>query len=875
MHYDRGRMDDRDDDLTRASAATTVPPAAAVPPASLVPGALVAGRYRLIALLGRGGMGEVYRADDLTLDQPVALKFLPGNVAGDEGRLAQFHNELRVARQVSHKNVCRLYDLGEHAGRRFLTMEYVDGEDLASLLRRVGRIPGERAVPMARQLCAGVAAAHERGVVHRDLKPANVMIDGAGNVRVTDFGIATAAAERSGGELVGTPQYMAPEQLAGQPATIRSDVYALGLILFELFTGKRAIESQTLKELLKFHETGTLTTPSSIVRDLDPAVERVIQRCLERDPQRRPPSALAVAAALPGADPLAAALAAGETPSPEILAAAGETPALGVGRGLGLAVFIVAGLLAFAAASSRTSLVGRTPLDEPTDVLVDRAERVIAALGYPELSGEGDNAYGWTRFDDYIRWLRTQRLGPGRWSVLADGNPSAMLFWYRSSPRDLVPIEEAMVSLTDPPAIDAGMRTVVLDPRGRLQRFRAVPPQFDDDAGTSRPPDWSALFDAAGLSRPSFSERPPQWTPDSYADTRVAWQGPHPVKPELQLRVEAASYRGLPVFFEVIGPWSEPDRIEGDRMSSYDRVFIAVVVGGLLMLTAAAAVLARRHLRSDRADRRGAARLTTCVSGAGFVAWLLRADHPRSVEGQLDVFFRAAGDLALIAILLWVVYIALEPYVRRLWPHALLGWSRLLAGHVRDPRVGHDVLVGLAAGVALALIDLGKATLLPMAGLPAPYPRYGSGEEFLGAGSAAVWAWLLQIVGAIGAALFTVLLIVILRLALRVRWLAMAATVFVLSLLSIYDMSSLLFSAPFPLASGILLTVVALRFGLLSLVVTRWMWGILGAVPFTLDVTRWFAPPSNWTIVVVVAGTLFAFYASRAGQPLLGTILKE
>ena len=193
-------------------------------------------------------MGEVYRADDLTLDQPVALKFLPEGVAGSDARLAQFHNELRIARQVSHKNVCRLYDLGDADGRRFLTMEYVDGEDLASLLRRIGRIPEDKAIQMARQLCAAVSAAHERGVLHRDLKPANVMIDGNGNVRITDFGIATAAAD-AGVEIAGTPQYMAPEQLAGRPASIKSDIYALGLILFEIFTGRRVYEAKTLADL--------------------------------------------------------------------------------------------------------------------------------------------------------------------------------------------------------------------------------------------------------------------------------------------------------------------------------------------------------------------------------------------------------------------------------------------------------------------------------------------------------------------------------------------------------------------------------------------------------------------------------------------------
>src|SRR5579884_33262 len=193
-------------------------------------GSIIAGRYRLVALLGRGGMGEVYRAEDLTLDQPIALKFLPDTVAASASRLTQFHNELRIARQVSHKNVVRLYDLGEADGRPFLTMEYVDGEDLGSLLRRIGRFPPDKAVDLARQLCAGVSAAHERGVIHRDLKPANVMVDGDGNVRITDFGIATGlrAGDGAGAEydVSGTPQYMAPELLAGAPASIKSDVYA-------------------------------------------------------------------------------------------------------------------------------------------------------------------------------------------------------------------------------------------------------------------------------------------------------------------------------------------------------------------------------------------------------------------------------------------------------------------------------------------------------------------------------------------------------------------------------------------------------------------------------------------------------------------------
>src|SRR5262245_53599367 len=160
-------------------------------------------------------MGDVYRADDLRLGQAVALKFLPGLVAGDPAALARFHGEVRLARQVSHPNVCRVYDIGEAEGRTFLSMEFVDGEDLASLLRRIGRLPGDKAVEIARQLCAGLAAAHDAGILHRDLKPANVMLDGRGRARITDFGLAAIAGEVLGADArAGTPEYMSPEQLA-------------------------------------------------------------------------------------------------------------------------------------------------------------------------------------------------------------------------------------------------------------------------------------------------------------------------------------------------------------------------------------------------------------------------------------------------------------------------------------------------------------------------------------------------------------------------------------------------------------------------------------------------------------------------------------
>src|SRR5580698_11045632 len=194
-----------------------------------IAGTLLGGRYRIIGLLGRGGMGEVYRATDMMLGQSVALKFLPVEASSNPRLLERFHGEVRVARQVSHPNVCRVYDIGEIEGMPFISMEYVDGEDLASLLLRIGRLPSDKALETARKLCAGLAAAHERGVIHRDLKPQNIMINKRGEVVIMDFGLAAIAVQLSGAEVRnGTPAYMAPEQLRGAEVTAKSDIYALG-----------------------------------------------------------------------------------------------------------------------------------------------------------------------------------------------------------------------------------------------------------------------------------------------------------------------------------------------------------------------------------------------------------------------------------------------------------------------------------------------------------------------------------------------------------------------------------------------------------------------------------------------------------------------
>ena len=256
-----------------------------------LPGAVLAGRYRIVNLLDRGGMGEVYRADDLKLDQPMALKLLPAALEGDEDRLARLLGEVKIARQVSHPNVCRIFDAGEADGHHFLSMEYIDGENLYSLQRRIGRLPSDKVVEIGAEIASGLAAVHEQGILHRDLKPANLMIDGRGRARITDFGIAGLAWSIQDDAGAGTPAYMAPEQLSGEHVSARSDLYAFGLVLYELLSGQQAFDDR--------REAEAKPEPlSNLVPGLDPAVERVVLDCLETDPGNRPASAAAVAAAL-------------------------------------------------------------------------------------------------------------------------------------------------------------------------------------------------------------------------------------------------------------------------------------------------------------------------------------------------------------------------------------------------------------------------------------------------------------------------------------------------------------------------------------------------------------------------------------------------
>ncbi|HEV8394731.1 MAG TPA: serine/threonine-protein kinase [Vicinamibacterales bacterium] len=867
------------DPLTSAPTFVAATPTPTPATARVASGAIVGGRYRLVSLLGRGGMGEVYRADDLTLDQPVALKFLPEGVAVSDVLLAQFHNELRVARQVSHKNVCRLYDLGDADGRRFLTMEYVDGEDLSTSLRRFGRMPPDKAVQIARQLCAGVAAAHERGVLHRDLKPANVMLDGNGDVRITDFGIATAAAD-GGADIAGTPQYMAPELLAGKPASIKSDLYALGLILFEVFTGKRVFDGKTIAELRRQHDTATLTTPSAMVRDLDPAIERVILRCLEKDPEKRPASALTIAASLPGSDALAAALAAGETPSPELLVAAGESEAMPVRRALALAVACTALVLGALGPITRGSAANVASMPLARDVLADRAEQVLRKAGYAEPIG--DRALGLGINRDYLRWA--ERTGPNNWwDGVRTGRPSPITFWYRTSPKELVAVDtfKGRVEPDDPSMNLPGMQQVTLDGNGRVTELRAVPPETATTAAEATAPaaapPWETLFDAAGLDHRSFTATTPTWIPRDFSDATAAWEGPMPGRTDQRIRVEAAAYKGRLTWFRIIWPWTEPQRTQVEPKSGAQKAAAAMNILLFVLLLGGGVALGRRNLRQRRADSRGAARFGIVMSLAYLGARLAGATHSTEPGDELSQIFGALAFAAFNGGICWVYYLAVEPYGRRFWPDALLGWTRLWSGRLRDPRVGRELLIGMTFGALSLLVVEVPKLLASSLGWKMPMFPFGNALWVAASTPGLVSQWLGYMTGGLSNALAIAMIFLVLRLLLRRPRLALVVGVIVLMLALnagqvltgnwVERFNAVAFTA--------LITFVIHRYGLVAAAALLFVDNIVADTPLTTDLSVWWSTPTVLTLPLVLGLVAFAYYAARGGEPLFGQVVPD
>ena len=386
--------------------------------------------------------------------------------------------------------------------------------------------------------------------------------------------------------------------------------------------------------------------------------------------------------------------AAGETPSPEIVAAAGETEGLSRKYAVPCLAIIVLGLFAVPLIRETSDALVRAPVDYPPEVLAQKARDLAASFGYDRRPA--DTAMELNYREDLLDYLKKL---PGRrmWTEwLAAEAPIAAV--YRESPKALYADPFGQVTRDNPAPVEPGMASVVLDGSGRLREFSAIPYQGTQDGaapGTEGPPA-DAVFRAAGLDMAKFAETAPPVIPHAPADQLLAWKGPHPVLPHAELTVEAGYWKGRVTFAKVLSPWDKPEPETNELPNALAKAAWYLVAVGLFF----AVLRARRNWKLQRADPKGALRVAAARFLLAAVAWVGTV-HAVPETRMLFLFFQAIGEWALAAGLLWVLYIALEPELRAGWPHSIVTWNRLLAGRWKDAQVGAHVLIGAAVGVVI------------------------------------------------------------------------------------------------------------------------------------------------------------------------------
>jgi serine/threonine-protein kinase len=438
----------------------------------------------------------------------------------------------------------------------------------------------------------------------------------------------------------------------------------------------------------------------SIAAEIDPGVEKAIRRCLDPDPAKRPATALMVAAALPGGDPLAAALAAGETPSPELVAASGKTEGLPLRKSLPLALGIA--VLIIAVPFVRTNVEGHSlaPFELSPDALAAKAREYAVGFGYTAVPADKkyDMHWDWDLIRDSGKHAKTPAEAR-RWFQAE----SPLRIGYRESPLPLVAEPDGEVTVNRPAPMIAGMVEEWLNSKGELRFFHAVPPEVDRSApaAAGTPVDVQAISRAIGFDISQWPETTPKYTPLHAFDWRKAWKGQHPTQ-HTDLTVQAAAWNGKVVDLQVLSPWSkawhEPAAFAHDWRDSA-RTLIERFTMGLVFLFSA--FMAARNLRAARGDRRGAWRLAVAIFILAAAAWVCDTHWVADI-GMIQIFTTNAADWFLSAALIWVLYIALEPSVRARWPHAISTWSRVLAGRWQDPQVAAHVLYGALVGLIIA-----------------------------------------------------------------------------------------------------------------------------------------------------------------------------
>lgn len=842
---------------------------------NFVAGTVLDERYRIIGLLGKGGMGEVYKAEDIKLDQTVALKFLPEKLAKNAEALRRFIGEVKTARQVSHANVCKVFDIGEIDGRHFLSMEFIDGDDLSQLLRRIGRLPSDKAAEISRQICFGLHAIHESGILHRDLKPANIIIDSNGKARITDFGIAGIEADISKDEArVGTPAYMSPEQIAGRDVTTRSDLYSLGLLLYEIFTGKQAVEADSFDELIEKQRTTTPENPSRIVENIDPIVEKTINRCLEKKPDDRPASALQVALSLPGGNPLEAAIAAGETPSPEMVAAAPKKGALTPVAALGFAAafsVLYFGALLFGQTYKAFSL---TPFEKPPEVLADRSKQIIQKFGYGETPV--DTEYEFVQDNSFLKVHDSLVFGDSKFGhsyreMIRAGQPYNIYFLYRQSPDYLEPVDSIKVSESEPPLTRPGMANVKLDTRGRVLEFVTVP-ENETLRRDSADVHWEDVFTEAGLDLAKFEEIESNTIPPVFADRRRTWTGGLADFQDIPIRIEAAEFNGKPVYFKVFAPWDLESRETAGGQTASRKYGTVIIILWVFIAIIGSIFFAYRNLKAGRGDLRGGLKLSMFLFAVAFSSQLISADHVPTIWGELSIVYEAVSFAVILAISIGLLYIALEPFIRRSWSEVLISWSRIMAGDFRDPMVGRDVLIGgllglghtigISAGLLLVQVYNGNFDLVTDA---------FALEGINGAGALTA-SLLFQLVSQIFQSFAMLFLAYLLYRLTGNKFIGILLVGFVFFFIQFLFFAItvhwlLTVSA---LINSVCMVIALYRYGLLGLIAFWFFFILTYLYPVTFNGSDFYFPTSMLTVIVTLTVIFYAAYISSAGKAVLG-----
>jgi serine/threonine-protein kinase len=663
---------------------------------------------------------------------------------------------------------------------------------------------------------------------------------------------------------------MAPEQLTQGKVSVRSDIYSLGLLLHELFTGKCVFDTNDIEELKRKHTSGSPSTPSSITEDIDPAVERVIMRCLQEEPDQRPQSVYQVLAALPGSDPLAAALAAGDLPAPELVAnvrdAGGLSPRLAIGLVVTLLVALVVNYIAF----SGTTVMPQHP---PTRLSVV-AEQIMEDLGFVDLPRNSVSGYDGNR-----ALAASLRKTPMTLEQLRQSSwPPSYRYWRRWSAGGFHPSmfhvpEHYMV---DAPVDEPGRTaTIALDSAGRLLALSVAPALVGPATEGAGEVDWSPIFEHARLSPDDVTPVETDLTPAIFCDTLVAWRLDAHTDDENPVIVLMGASKGRPNYFEYVDL----------RLSMLNHaVFVAPGYGAdhvWVLFTLIMVLLAWRNVRANRVDHSLAIRCALLIGGL-YALMEITANLIGGADVSAQIIDigegRGAGHFLMHAVQAWIFYLAIEPYVRRVWPRMLIGLMRILSGRLRDPAVGREVLMGLVAGCLLVtLLTLVVAIEWRFIGEEAAHL---ANTRLLRA-MQSPGHYLSTQTHVIASAVFNGLafagLVVLIRLFVRHALASAIVSVVVIGFFEIVFFlligDSALGALVYAISLGICVVWLCTRIGVLAAMVFMIVMRSMGL--FIIEFDAWTTPYIVALLASVFALATYGFWVSLAGQPILKDMLAE